>query len=577
MADDTQPGHQPGQQPAPGAPGPWSARDDAPTEWIQTSQPPPADDGSGTGDGGVPTTGGAGSGGRKRRWIAPVAAVAAVVLIGGGAFAAYTVLSGGGPQPAEAIPSSAMAYARIDLDPSADQKINMVRLLRNVPEFEEQTGITADTDDLRKRLFEKALEDSEGCSDLDYDDDIGPWIGDRAAVAAMPSDDEGGQPEPLLALQVSDEDAARDGIQALIDCSAQGDGSDDIQGIAFVGDYALLASSQDKADAYADDAESESLAESDAFSADMEALDGEGVASFWVDLDAVMSFAESSDLSSAAELKALGYDELGSVSGALRAESDAIEFVVAGDGDVMHLLGTAAEPVRDVQQLPDTTMMAFGFTGGGDAVDSLWQKLGDLAESQGSVGPGGIDELADQIEAGYGIVLPDDLAVLLGDELTVALDSEGLSFDPATGGPDPATINVGARMRTDPDAVRDLIGRIQDLAATITGASFEISDADYDGGIVVASNDDYAQTLADGGDLGGSDVFESAVADPDSAVSVLFLDLDKVSEVVDRIGEETGDPLPDQEAGTLAVLKAFGASTVLEGDYTRTTLRLVFD
>ncbi len=104
----------------------------------------------------------------------------------------------------------------------------------------------------------------------------------------MPADEEGGSPEPLLVLQVSDEDAARDGIQALIDCGAEESESPEeaIDGIAFVGDYALLAASQDKADDFADDAEDESLADSDAFTADMEALDGEGVASFWVDLDA---------------------------------------------------------------------------------------------------------------------------------------------------------------------------------------------------------------------------------------------------------------------------------------------------
>ena len=140
-----------------------------------------------------------------------------------------------------------------------------------------------------------------------------------------------------------------------------------------------------------------------------------------------------------------------------------------------------------------------------------------------------------------------------------------------------STISLGARMRTDADAVRDLIGRVQDLATTLTGTSFEISDADYDGGIVVASNDDYAQALADGGDLGGSEVFEAAVADADSAGSVLFVDFDKVSEVVNRIGEETGAPLAGQEAETLEVFRAFGASTAVDGDYTRTTLRLVFD
>jgi hypothetical protein len=132
-------------------------------------------------------------------------------------------------------------------------------------------------------------------------------------------------------------------------------------------------------------------------------------------------------------------------------------------------------------------------------------------------------------------------------------------------------------MRTDADAVRDLVTRIQDLAAATAGVSFEIADADYDGGIVLASNDDYAQSLADGGSLGDSDVFGDAVADSDSATSVFFIDLDKAGAVVTRIADETGQPMSSDDSETLDVFRAFGMSTAVDGDYTHTTLRLVFD
>jgi hypothetical protein len=132
-------------------------------------------------------------------------------------------------------------------------------------------------------------------------------------------------------------------------------------------------------------------------------------------------------------------------------------------------------------------------------------------------------------------------------------------------------------MRTDAEAVRDLVTRIQDLAAATAGVSFEIADADYDGGIVLASNDDYAQSLADGGNLGDSDVFGDAVADSDSATSVLFIDFDKVSDVATRIGDETGQPMSPEDTETLDVFQAFGMSTSVDGDYTHTRLRLVFD
>ncbi|MDF2966799.1 MAG: hypothetical protein K0Q93_577 [Nocardioidaceae bacterium] len=535
----------------------------APTEWIGSSRPPPDEPGASAGDT-------SGPGGARRRWLIPVAAVAVVALIAGGGFAAYSTLSGGGDQPADAIPSSAIGYARVDLDPAADQKINMVRLLRRVPEFEKETGITSDTDDLRKRVFEEAIE-GEGCSELDYDADIAPWIGERAGMAAIPAE-KGSEPDALLALQVTDEDAARTGIEELQACTDESDMDEmDTSGLAFVGDYALIAETQELADDFAAAAADEALADSAAFSADMEALGGEGVASFWLDVDAVMDKIGEDDPEATEALQGLGYEDLGTFSAALRAESDAMELVVAGDGDLSNFTGDTA-PVTDVALLPDSTLAAVGFTGGGDAITALWGKLEGVPDSQlgDAIGPGGLEGLADQFEAQFGIVLPNDIAVLLGEELTVALDSEGIAVDDSEFMLDTSTLNVGARMRTDPEAVRDLLTRVQQLVAATTGQSIRIADADLEDGIVLASNNAYARALAEDGALGDSATYEAAVADAGSATGVLFVDLDKLAEVVD---ESVGDA----ESRWLEVFRGVGVSTVPDGQYTRTTARLVFD
>ena len=303
--------------------------------------------------------------------VALTAAVAALALIGGGAVVAFQVLGGGGPQPADAIPSSALAYARIDLDPSAEQKINALRLLRRVPELETaltDAGITSDTDDLRRHLFEEALADSEGCSDIDYTADIEPWIGDRAGAAALPGE-AGEDPLPLVVVQVTDEDAARSGLQALLDCGAADNPDAAETGIAFVGDYALLAEDQEQADDFDAAAEDEPLSEAAAFSADMDALDGEGLVSFWVDLDGLVAATEESEPEVAEAFGVLGFEDLGSVAVAMRAQSDALEVVLAGTGDLMTFGVGSEEAAGDIQALPETTLMAFGFTGGGDSVD----------------------------------------------------------------------------------------------------------------------------------------------------------------------------------------------------------------
>ena len=57
---------------------------------------------------------------------------------------------------------------------------------------------------------------------------------------------------------------------------------------------------------------------------------------------------------------------------------------------------------------------------------------------------------------------------------------------------------------------------------------------------------------------------------------MLFFDLDKLDELVDRVAGELGEEVPPEISDTLDVLRAFGVSGVVDGDYNRTTFRLVF-
>ncbi len=86
--------------------------------------------------------------------------VAAAVLIGAGAFA-FVQLSGGGPQPHDVLPDTAVAYARIDLDPSAGQKVAALRLIRKFPDLARELGIKNPEQDVRRLIVEEALQDSD--------------------------------------------------------------------------------------------------------------------------------------------------------------------------------------------------------------------------------------------------------------------------------------------------------------------------------------------------------------------------------------------------------------------------------
>ncbi len=80
------------------------------------------------------------------------------MLLGASAAFAVQALSGGESQPESAVPDEVALFASLDLDPSAEQKVNAVQLLRRVPEFEDETGISSDKDDLCKTLYEALVE-----------------------------------------------------------------------------------------------------------------------------------------------------------------------------------------------------------------------------------------------------------------------------------------------------------------------------------------------------------------------------------------------------------------------------------
>ena len=105
-----------------------------------------------------------------------------IVLIGVGAWAAWSFLATG-PQPAEALPDSTLAYVSVDLDPSGGQKIEALRTLKKFPAFEDEVGLDTD-DDIRKCDLRPGPGRRSSAPDLDYADDVEPWLGDRFAGRA---------------------------------------------------------------------------------------------------------------------------------------------------------------------------------------------------------------------------------------------------------------------------------------------------------------------------------------------------------------------------------------------------------
>ncbi|MEP6762074.1 MAG: hypothetical protein ABJA93_12025, partial [Sporichthyaceae bacterium] len=118
------------------------------------------------------------------RWVLSALVVVLVAALIGGVTVAVRGLSGGGSQPEDALPGGAIAFAKVDLDPAAGQKINAIRFLRKFPALKDKVGLNAD---LRKSLF-TGMADSAGWGDLSFEKDVAPWLGQRIGVAAYQSE-----------------------------------------------------------------------------------------------------------------------------------------------------------------------------------------------------------------------------------------------------------------------------------------------------------------------------------------------------------------------------------------------------
>jgi Protein of unknown function (DUF3352) len=505
------------------------------------------------------------------------------ILIGGGAFATYQYLNGGGPQPAEALPADTLGYFRIDLDPSASQKVNAFRLLRRVPEFEDATGISSDTEDLRKLMFETMIQDSD-CG-LSYENDVEPWIGDRAGFGVVPAGD---RTVSVAAIQVSDQQAAQNAVEAVEKCglntsglgtggfssgidvasaggsrmlssSAPTSAAAEGDNVGFVGDYMLIADDADALPDIIDSAKSSPLSESEQFQSDMDALDGEGIASFWFDVDGLNDQGGS--------MAGLGSTEgaakqIHTAFGAIRAGSDNIEYVMQATTDA----DIGSDIVNPIGELPDSTLAALSASGGGDLVDEYWPNLQGLVESFG--GPSAYPQMLNDVQQETGLQLPDDLRTILGDNVTVAMDSTGMSAENLAG-QDPSKLYFGARLTTDQAAIHDVVDRVNG-ALTAKGKP-ALTTEDSDNGLVVASNQDYAQMLAEGGDLASADGFDTAVPDASTASVAFYLDFDRLSDAMAQ------DDASSDDLDTIEPMKALGATLTQVDGGQRLTMRLVFD
>lgn len=239
------------------------------------------------------------------------------------------------------------------------------------------------------------------------------------------------------------------------------------------------------------------------------------------------------------------------------------------EGEIAMALPEGADALSNgstgMSDLPASTVVALGLPTGDDwaetVLDTLREQVGEEEYDQG----------VSDFEAETGLSLPEDLQALVGDGISIAVDSSldlsGMfSFD---GSSSPTTFPIGVRIAGDPDEIRPVLDR---LVETMGEDAESIYVEEGDGAVAVSGDPDHAVALAADGDLGESDGFEAAMEGMDEAAGAFFLDFDTDGWLAEATDLAEGGPDENFEP-----LSSMGFSARTDDDVAHLVFRLTTD
>ncbi|WP_460966334.1 hypothetical protein [Pedococcus soli] len=478
-----------------------------------------------------------GRGRQRGRMLALVGAVLGVVALGTGGFFAFNALTDPGPQPESVLPSSTVAFVKVDLDPSASQKVDALRFLRSFPDAAKQLGAGSD---LRKIAFE-AVQKQGRLGKVDYAKDVAPWLGQRLGVGFVPdaAADEGAA--PVLVLAVTDVDAAERHLPAL--AAGLGGQCRVLQAFA-VCTGGTTTTSLDKVVA---DATRASLADAATFREDLGDLGDDGVVTAWVDSAKAGELISRTSALTGSRVPVVKSADAGRTVMALRFDGPNLE--LAGHVNGAKGQATPAGNAGAIATLPWNTLAAVSVGGAGDGFTAAWPQL--QATIKASVGDKQYAAGLADVQKTLGISVPKDVAAALGSQFTVVFGG----MEPGKG-PRLAIVGDG-----DADVLRKVVGATAGLAG---GGPATVHPAG--GGTVVSLSDDYGQEVSTTHGLGDMPAFKDAIEHPESAQVAVYVDIAGLaSQFKDDLG--TAKPATTSVVDHLSALGITATSDGSGGDF----------
>jgi uncharacterized protein DUF3352 len=326
------------------------------------------------------------------------------------------------------VPSNALAFISLSLDPPDDQKKNLQGVLKKFPELNTKEEFSAQIDTLLTSLFED--------TGLDYAKDVKPWLGKEVAFTVLPPKDakaEGAEPLLALLIETTDTQAA----QAALDKGTKG-GEFEAGDYKIVGNYVVFLGQDKTADRDAAlaaiQAQSTSdkapLSEAENFRNVVEKAHTPRLALGWWNAEATFDLlGESFSIPGFDQLlaDAKGKGSGGNFAFALYAEpgSLALEGVTDGKGKTSEFAGTP----KLTQGLPADTLGAVTAFGLGKQVSD---GLKGVAETDADVGQE-IKGFLDQMKLATGLDLEQDILSWMNGESVIAVGKVGEGGIPEVG------------------------------------------------------------------------------------------------------------------------------------------------
>ncbi|MGQ0465557.1 MAG: hypothetical protein ACT4QG_09590 [Sporichthyaceae bacterium] len=452
--------------------------------------------------------------GKRNAWqIGLIAgATALTVVAAGGAWAVGSFLSGGGAQPDDVLRSGALAFAKLDMDPAASQKLAVWQLSKKFPAA---FGDAAEKTVVQELLGEAILED---VPTMTYERDVKPWVGDRLAVAVYPGATATAEPIAAVAVAYTNEAAMKAALEK----------ADAVQELSWAtrDGFVVVASEEEGADRLLASDTVQPLRTQANYRADMDAIGGAQLLTGWVDLGEVgkaIAAAATQELSGEPEAAALT-DVMnkqlpsGRLAFGLHADSQHLELVGKTFG-VENAKGTAMKPGTNLAgTMPENSVGALSIAG-------IASNFAELEDQLSALDGFGSD--FDAISGMFGIDLSKDLAAIFGDETALSVSAD-------------ADKKLDVTVRTlggDADRVRGLLAMLTRAGVPIDAALRPVA-----GGFVFGTDSAVVHTVSQNGrSLASTESFKRAVPDAEGAALVGYLSFPRLAQVGGLTAAEAKD------------------------------------